>query len=124
MRLDLPGSMAEGTVAPVESAAHAFLLSLIAARRPPGTCVWVLGGSPRHRDRLADELRAWEVPALHLPAPPPPREEHVLEDAEGEADRFAAFQSVATHSGAPLVVLADEDFPSSRAPAPRSAHKA
>ena len=77
------------------------------------TRIWILGASPRHRERLVSELSHWHEEALLLPDPPElPGDDH-LADPERDADRFAAFDQL---SGGASLVLASADAFSHAAP--------
>ncbi|NNC87569.1 MAG: transcription-repair coupling factor [Akkermansiaceae bacterium] len=101
-------------LSPVEPPAHSFVLALLATLHP-GRRLWVLGSSPRHRDRVAQELGGWGVPALHLPDPPHEGFEEELADPERDAERLAAFQVLADEPA--RVVLASADALAQAAPA-------
>lgn len=108
-------------MAPVEAPAHAFVLGLLIRARAashPSRRIWILGGSPRHRDRLAQELRAWQGPAVALPNPPHEEIEVELADPERDAERLTAFQQLLASDPPPVAVLASADAFSHPAPAP------
>lgn len=106
------------TLGPVEPAAHAFLVSLLQRRLAecaPQSRVWVLGASPRHRERVAQEFRLWSSSALALPDPPHEEFEMELADPERDAERMASFHQL-HGEGPPITVLAAADAFSHPAP--------
>ena len=112
---------------PVEPPAHAFLCALIGRSKTaahPSSRLWILGGSARHRERLAQELRAWECPAIALPDPPLEDFEVELTDPERDADRLTAFQHLRTSNSAPSIAIASADAFAHPAPAPGTFTKA
>jgi transcription-repair coupling factor (superfamily II helicase) len=107
-------------LAPVEPAAHSFLLALLAGQQRKNkrkSRTWVLGASSRHRERLVDELASWGEKSLALPDPPDEEFGEELADPEREADRLAAFDQLAAEAGSRSIVLASADAFSHSAPA-------
>jgi len=88
------------------------------ARQRPGSRLWILGGSPRHRERLAQELRAWQSPALVLPDPPHEQFEVELADPERDAERLGVFQHLRDSDASPATVLASGEAFAHPAPDP------
>ncbi|MED5419027.1 MAG: hypothetical protein VYA27_10005, partial [Verrucomicrobiota bacterium] len=108
------------TLGPIESPAHAFLAALLSKAVEPGSRLWILGGSARHRERLAMELHGWQVDAITLPDPPLENFEMQLADPERDAERLAAFQRLREDpgDGSPAVTLASSEAFAHSAPSP------
>ena len=110
-------------LAPIEPAAHAFLLALLARYQRENdrkSRTWVLGASSRHRERLVGELAGWSEDALALPDPVDEEFGDELADPERDADRLAAFDELAGADDSRAVVLASADAFSHSAPSPKS----
>jgi len=99
-------------LAPVEPAAHAFVAALLAEwlrRTRAGRRIWLLGGPPRHRERIARELGFWGRPGLALPDPPHEECDEELADPERDSERLAAFQQMAAPGGGSIAVTASSE---------------
>ena len=88
----------------VDEAAHAWLVAVLhqwlASHRDKR--LWLLCDRPRHRERLADELALWGIPALVLPDPPDPA--GPAEAPESNSERLGVLRRIA--GGAPALPIA------------------
>lgn len=104
---------------PVEAPAHAFLAALLSKSIGSASRIWILGGSTRHRERVAAELRGWQIDAITLPDPAPEDFEMELCDPERDAERLTAFQCLREHpKDGPAVALASAEVFAHSAPCP------
>ncbi len=108
------------TLGPIEEPAHAFLCALVTRTATPDSRLWILGGTARHRERLATELTSWNVESLIIPDPSPGDFDSQLEDPEHDAERLASFQHL---QGLPRdkrlpVVIASAEALAHEAPSP------
>ena len=108
------------SLGPVEAPAHAFLAALLSKTVEPASRLWILGGSARHRERLAMELHGWQIDAVTLPDPPLEDFETHLADPERDAERLTAFQRLREYpkDGSSAVALASADAFAHSAPSP------
>ena len=115
--LSASGPLALG---PAELPAHSFLAALIARRASNSGRLWILGGSARHRERVAGEIRGWGLNAFTLPDPPLENFETELADPERDAERLAGFQRLHSDAadGLPVICLASADAFTHDAPDP------
>ena len=108
------------SLGPIEAPAHAFLAALLSKTLEPASRLWILGGSARHRERLAMELHGWQIDAVTLPDPPLEDFETQLADPERDAERLTAFQRLREYprDGSSAVALASADAFAHSAPSP------
>ena len=85
-------------LSPVEAPAHSAVLALLSfvrrAEQRSGR-IWVLGGSPRHRERLAMETQGWGLRSLAIPDFAEGSIAGELEDPDRDAERTLAFEQLA-----------------------------
>ena len=97
-----------------EPAARAWLTALILHQRFP-RC-WILDPSPKSRERLAAELRLWNLRPRLLPDPPVVLADHENADPESEAARIDTLDWI--HRSDRAVVIAASEVFSHPAPSP------
>jgi transcription-repair coupling factor (superfamily II helicase) len=97
-----------------EPAARAWLVALIL--RQPFERVWLLDPSPKSRDRLAAELRLWNIRTRILPEPPVALLDDESADPESEAARIDTLDWL--HRSKQAVVIAGTAVFEQPAPSP------
>ena len=85
--------------------------------------IWVLGGSPRHRDRLASETQGWGLCSVALPDHADDGIAGELKDPDRDAERISVFESLAGERDAIDLIFASIDAFSQPAPDPVQFHQ-
>ena len=93
---------------PIAAAAQAFALSILYQRhqeQQPNTRLWVLNTLPRQSERLANEVRQWDLSATVLQPQSKANRNSEIADPESQAQRIAQLHALSATTTSPNIVL-------------------